>query len=99
MSSPEIKVTFGALSTAQADVAATAARIRTQLDDLKRYLAPMVATWNGQAADRLPGHPAQVGHRGGRPRRRARPDRRRAGRRARQLPQQAEQANAARWGA
>lgn len=50
MSSPEIKVTFGALSTAQADVAATAGRIRTQLDDLKRYLAPMVATWTGHAA-------------------------------------------------
>jgi 6 kDa early secretory antigenic target len=46
----EIKVTFGALSTAQGDVAATASRITTQLDDLKRFLAPMVATWTGAAA-------------------------------------------------
>lgn len=50
MSTPEIKVTFSALDSAQADVAGTAGRIRTQLDDLKRYLAPMVATWTGQAA-------------------------------------------------
>jgi early secretory antigenic target protein ESAT-6 len=47
----EIKVTFGALATAQADVAATAGRISTQLDDLKRFIAPMVATWQGQAAE------------------------------------------------
>lgn len=51
MSSPEIKVTFGALSAAQADVAATSGRIRTQLDDLKKFLAPMVSTWTGQAAE------------------------------------------------
>lgn len=50
MSTPEIKVTFGALDAAQGDVAATAGRINTQLEDLKRYLAPMVATWTGQAA-------------------------------------------------
>lgn len=48
--SSEIKVTFGALEGAQADVAAAAGRIRTQLEDLKRYLAPMVGTWTGQAA-------------------------------------------------
>ncbi len=46
----EIKVTFGALQGAQADVAASAGRIGAQLDDLKRYLAPMVATWTGVAA-------------------------------------------------
>jgi early secretory antigenic target protein ESAT-6 len=46
----EIKVTFGALSAAQSDVSASAARIHTQLEDLSRYLAPMVATWEGQAA-------------------------------------------------
>ncbi len=51
MSSPEIKVTFSALSTAQTDVAATAGRIRTQLEDLKKFLAPMVSTWSGQAAE------------------------------------------------
>ena len=47
----EIKVTFGALSTAQTDVSGTAARITAQLDDLKRFLAPLVAAWSGAAAD------------------------------------------------
>ncbi|MEQ3550596.1 WXG100 family type VII secretion target [Pseudonocardia nematodicida] len=50
MSSSEIKVTFGALTAARSDVVATAGRIRTELDDLRRYLAPMVSTWSGQAA-------------------------------------------------
>jgi WXG100 family type VII secretion target len=46
----EIKVTFGALETAQADVSAVAGRMTSGLEDLKRFLAPMVATWEGQAA-------------------------------------------------
>lgn len=46
----EIKVTFGALEAARTDVASTAARISTGLEDLRRFLAPMVATWEGQAA-------------------------------------------------
>jgi 6 kDa early secretory antigenic target len=46
----EIKVTFGALEAARTDVSSTATRITTQLDDLKRFLAPLVATWEGQAA-------------------------------------------------
>ena len=46
----EIKVTFGALATAQADVSGTASRIHTQLEDLRRFLAPMVAAWQGAAA-------------------------------------------------
>jgi len=46
----EIKVTFGALATAQADVSGTASRITQQLDELRRFLAPMVATWQGAAA-------------------------------------------------
>jgi WXG100 family type VII secretion target len=50
MSTSEIKVTFGALGAAQSDVATTASRISGQLEDLKRFLAPMVATWHGQAA-------------------------------------------------
>jgi 6 kDa early secretory antigenic target len=48
---PEIKVTFGALDAARADVAGTASRIGTRLEDLKRLLAPLVATWDGQAAE------------------------------------------------
>jgi WXG100 family type VII secretion target len=47
---PEIKVTFGALEAARADVANTTTRINNQLEELKRFLAPMVATWEGQAA-------------------------------------------------
>jgi WXG100 family type VII secretion target len=48
---PEIKVTFGALDAARADVAGTASRMTTRLEDLKRTLAPLVATWDGQAAE------------------------------------------------
>jgi 6 kDa early secretory antigenic target len=50
MSTSEIKVTFSALGAAQGDVATTASRITAQLEDLKRFLAPMVATWEGRAA-------------------------------------------------
>jgi WXG100 family type VII secretion target len=46
----EIKVTFAALETARADVSGTAAGITGRLDDLKRLLAPLAATWAGQAA-------------------------------------------------
>lgn len=46
----EIKVTFSALETASADTVATTARITSQLEDLRRQLAPMVATWTGDAA-------------------------------------------------
>jgi early secretory antigenic target protein ESAT-6 len=46
----EIKVTFGALAAAQSDVSGTASRITKQLEDLRRFLAPMVATWQGAAA-------------------------------------------------
>lgn len=47
----EIKVTFGALGAAQGDVSTTSSRISAQLEDLKRFLAPMVVTWQGQAAE------------------------------------------------
>ncbi|MGQ0573001.1 MAG: WXG100 family type VII secretion target [Pseudonocardia sp.] len=46
----EIKVTFAALESAQGSVASAAGRMRAQLDELKQFLAPMVATWEGQAA-------------------------------------------------
>jgi early secretory antigenic target protein ESAT-6 len=46
----EIKVTFAALEAAQSDVSGVAGRMTNQLEDLKRFLAPMVATWEGQAA-------------------------------------------------
>ena len=66
---PEIKVTFGALEAARTDVAATAARITGQLEDLRRFLAPLVATWEGEAAAQYQAAQRQMGHRGCRPRR------------------------------
>ncbi|WP_028926900.1 WXG100 family type VII secretion target [Pseudonocardia acaciae] len=47
----EILVTFGEIAAAQQNVASTAQRLNAQLDDLKRFLAPMVSTWTGQAAE------------------------------------------------
>jgi 6 kDa early secretory antigenic target len=46
----EIKVTFGALEAARTDVAGTAARISGRLDDLRRAVTPLAASWDGQAA-------------------------------------------------
>ena len=46
----EIKVSFGALVGASTDTSATAGRIATKLEELRSSLAPMVATWEGQAA-------------------------------------------------
>ncbi|NHC44035.1 WXG100 family type VII secretion target [Motilibacter aurantiacus] len=47
----EILVTFSAISQGQADVASTASNLNGQLADLKSYLAPMVSTWTGAAAE------------------------------------------------
>jgi len=49
--SGEILVTFGEISNAQSSVATTSRNINQELDDLKSFLAPMVATWTGQAAE------------------------------------------------
>lgn len=47
----EIMVTFGEIAAAQHNVASTSQRMTAQLEDLKRFLAPMVASWTGQAAE------------------------------------------------
>ena len=47
----EIKVTFGVLDAARDDVAGTATRIAARLEELKRLLAPLVASWDGVAAE------------------------------------------------
>jgi WXG100 family type VII secretion target len=47
----EIRVTFAALATARDDVAATAVRIAGRLDDLRRAVTPLAATWEGRAAE------------------------------------------------
>jgi len=46
----EIRVSFAALESARADVAQTATRISGRLDELRRFLAPLAATWEGRAA-------------------------------------------------
>ena len=46
----EIRVSFAALESARADVAQTAARISGRLDELRRFLTPLAATWEGRAA-------------------------------------------------
>jgi early secretory antigenic target protein ESAT-6 len=43
-------VTFGTVSQAQADVANTVSRIDGQLHDLRQFLAPLVAAWDGGAS-------------------------------------------------
>ena len=47
----EIKVTFAALEAARGDVANTATRISGRLDDLRTAVTPLVATWQGLAAE------------------------------------------------
>ncbi len=45
-----IKVTFAELGNAHTDIASSASRINSQLDDLKGYVARLAATWDGDAA-------------------------------------------------
>ena len=47
----QIKGTFGAREVARTDVAGPATRISGRLDDLRRAVTPLAATWQGQAAD------------------------------------------------
>lgn len=45
-----ILVTFGAVNEAAMDTDAIASQIAQQLSDLKAYLAPLVASWSGEAS-------------------------------------------------
>jgi WXG100 family type VII secretion target len=45
-----IQVTFGAVNEAAMDADAVASQIAQQLSDLKAYLAPLVASWSGEAS-------------------------------------------------
>lgn len=45
-----IAVTFGAVNEAAMDTDSIATQIAQQLSDLKAYMAPLVATWSGEAA-------------------------------------------------
>jgi WXG100 family type VII secretion target len=49
-SSDQIKVTFGSIDTAASDTDTIATNLNQQLDDLKGYISPLVASWTGQAA-------------------------------------------------
>jgi WXG100 family type VII secretion target len=50
MADGHILVTFGSVLEGAGDTDAIAGQIEQQLADLKAYLAPMVATWSGQAS-------------------------------------------------
>ena len=45
-----IQVTFGAVNEAAIDTDSIASQIAQQLSDLKSYLAPLVASWSGEAS-------------------------------------------------
>lgn len=45
-----IKYQFGAIEAAAADINASSGQINAMLDDLKRGIQPMVATWEGDSA-------------------------------------------------
>jgi 6 kDa early secretory antigenic target len=45
-----ITVSFGTVMQAQADVANTVSRVESQLGDLRQFLAPLVASWDGGAS-------------------------------------------------
>lgn len=49
-SSGQIKVTFSAIDTAASDTDTIATNLNQQLDDLKGYVSPLVASWTGQAS-------------------------------------------------
>ncbi len=49
-SAGEVFVTFGAVQQAAGDARSTSASLNQQLADLKSYLAPLVASWEGQAS-------------------------------------------------
>ncbi|MGH3524438.1 MAG: WXG100 family type VII secretion target [Mycobacterium sp.] len=46
----QIKVTFGAIDTAASDTDTIATNIDQQLNELKGYISPLVASWTGQAS-------------------------------------------------
>lgn len=47
----EVLVTFGEIEAGRGNVASTASRVQQTLDDLKQFLAPLVSTYTGSAAE------------------------------------------------
>lgn len=52
----EIKVDFGLIQNGQSGCQRAATNLQTKLDDLKAGLAPLVATWEGSAAEAYKQH-------------------------------------------
>jgi WXG100 family type VII secretion target len=50
MSDGRIQVTFGELENGRNSIQTTWTNISRELEDLKRYLQPMVETWTGEAS-------------------------------------------------
>ena len=55
----EILVTFGELENARSSIRTTWTNISREMEDLKRFLAPMVETWTGEASAAYQAHQAQ----------------------------------------
>lgn len=53
-----IKYDFGLIEGARADISNSSGNINTKLADLKSFLAPLVASWDGSAAEAY--HQAQA---------------------------------------
>ncbi len=52
----EILVTFGELESARSSIQTTWTNINREMEDLKRYLQPMVETWSGEASSAYQAH-------------------------------------------
>jgi len=55
----EILVTFGELESARTSIQTTWTNINREMEDLKRYLQPMVETWTGDASGAYQAHQAK----------------------------------------
>jgi WXG100 family type VII secretion target len=55
----EILVTFGELENARSSIQTTWTNINREMEDLKRFLQPMVATWTGEASSAYQAHQAK----------------------------------------
>lgn len=51
MGAGQLKVSFGALETAAADIQGSASQIQGRLDQLDRELAPLRSDWTGSASE------------------------------------------------
>jgi 6 kDa early secretory antigenic target len=54
-----IKVTFGGLEAAAGNITTQSQKVQSSLDDLKARLQPLVASWQGQAAENYNAHQAK----------------------------------------